>query len=173
MATQSRDYPPELIDKALALAATIGLRSAAEQLAIPYPTVQAWTKHPRNAERWAELRRIHAPKWRERAAIPLEELVDSYSEKLVKALQKADESLEKMEPRDIPNYIRSIAVAQGVAADHVAKLRGQPTHVTQVNFNAPQLEQAMQELLNQAVDSTAEELPALPAQAEDPGPDGP
>lgn len=160
----ARDYPDDFVDKALALAATIGIRPAARQLEIPFQTLDRWTKHPEAAARWSELRRIHAPKWRERAAVPLEQLVDEYSEALAKALAKADRAIEEMDPKDLGNFIRSIAVAQGVAADHVGKLRGQPTHVTEVNVNVPQLEQAMQKLLNEAetVDGSAEELPELP-----------
>jgi hypothetical protein len=162
----SRDYPPEVVDKALELAAAIGIRPAAQQLEIPYQTIHGWTRHPDFTERWSEHRRVNAPKWRDRAAIRLEELVDEYSAALAAAVERADEAIESMDPRDLGNFIRSIAVAQGIAADHVAKLRGQPAQVHELHANVRQLEAALETLrleAGQAIDTTAEEL--LPAAA--------
>ena len=157
------EYDDDFKLKALELAAAIGQRPAARQLQIPAGTVQEWCKHPKYVERYSELRKQQAPKWRERAAATLEELVDGYTQLEVDALSKAAEVIEKneLEPRDVANFLRSVAVAKGVTADHVAKLRGQPTHIVERRADPVQLEQAMAKLLN-SVESTAEELPPAP-----------
>lgn len=163
----SRDYPDDFVDKALELAAAIGIRPAARQLSIPVSTLDVWTKQPDHLERWAELRRVHAPKWRARAAITMEQLVDEYALLEAKALEKAKEALPDLDPRDVANFVRSIAVAKGVTADHVGKLRGQPTQIVEHTVNAERLEAAMAKLLEEAetVEGTATELPA-PAEIE-------
>jgi hypothetical protein len=157
----SRDYPDDLVQKALELGAAIGIRPAAKQLEVPFQTIHGWTKHPDYAPRWAELRHQHAPAWRKRMAATLEELVDDYTAYEAKVLEDVTgRDLEKLETRDVGNLLRSVAVAKGVTADHVGKLRGQPDVVVERRVDAAQLEQAMQRLLEQApaVDSTAEEI---------------
>ena len=156
----SRDYPESFVLKALELAAAIGFRPAARQLEINEATIRNWTRQADYVEKWSELRKHNAPKWRERAAATLEELVDGYTQLEVDALKEATKALEKLEPRDVATLLRSVAVAKGVNADHVAKLRGQPDKVVEHRLDVGQLEQAMQELLEQAnpTDSTAEEI---------------
>ena len=124
-----RDYPEDFVLKALELAAAIGQRPAAEQLEMPYETLHSWTKMPEHAERWSELRRVNAPKWRARAAVPLEDLVDEYAELQAKALKKAGKAVDEMDPKDVGNFLRSIAWAQSSAADQANRLRGHATHV--------------------------------------------
>lgn len=167
----SRDYPADFVDKALELAAAIGIRPAARQLEVNEATIRGWTKHPEAVERYADLRKHHAPKWRERAAATLEELVDGYTQLEVDAMEKAAGAIEHLEPRDVANFLRSVAVAKGVTADHVAKLRGQPSQIVERRIDAAQLEQAMAALLGAGtVDADAEviEAEALPAPAPDP-----
>lgn len=172
----SRDYPPEVVDKALELGATIGVSAAARRLAIPRGTVDQWTRHPDYVERWAELRRINAPKWRERAAMTMEELVDEYASVEADALDKAKQQLPELEPRDMANFLRSVATAKGITADHVGKLRGQPAVIVEHTINAERIEQAMTALLkvaDETVEGTAvevtepvEALPAPPAESD-------
>ena len=154
-------YTQDVIHKTLELAAAIGVKPAAKQMDIPRGTVDSWTRQPQYSELWAELRRLNAPKWHARAAVPLEDLVDEYGETLAKALKRATRQLDEIPPRDLGNFIRSIAVAHGVASDHVGKLRGQPTQVVEHVHSAERLEKGMQLLLEQAaaIDSTAEEIP--------------
>ena len=156
----SREYPPEIVDKALELGAAIGVNAAARQLAIPRGTIDGWTRHPDYSQRWAELRRVNAPKWRERAAIPLEDLVDSHGKLLAKAMKRAEENIDELEPKDLGNFIRSVAWAQSAAADAAGKLRGQPTHIVEHTHSAAQLETGLRRLLEEAtaIDSTAEEI---------------
>ena len=168
----SRDYPEDFVNKALELAAAIGIRPAARQLEVSEGTIRGWTKHPEALERYAELRKHNAPKWRERAAATLEELVDGYTQLEVDAMEKAAGAIEHLEPRDVANFLRSVAVAKGVTADHVAKLRGQPDRIIERRVDAAQLEQAMAKLLG-TVDVDAEDITdveALPAPAPDPDP---
>ena len=158
-----RDYTVDFVDKALELAAAIGQRPAARQLEIPYETLKAWTKHPDNAERWSELRRLNAPKWRARAAVPLEDLVDEYAELQAKALKKAGKAVDEMDPKDVGNFLRSIAWAQSSAADQANRLRGHATHVHEHRItDVTRLDAAMEQLRLEAakadVDSTAEEI---------------
>ncbi len=154
---KSLEYTPELKDKALELAATVGYRAASKQLDVAWQTIQGWAKHPANVERWAELRRNNAPVWRSRAAATMEELVDEYTDLEAHALTKAKGAFDQLEPRDVGNFLRSVAVAKGVTADHVGKLRGQPTHIIEQRADPAQLEKAMMKLL-ESVDSTAEDI---------------
>jgi hypothetical protein len=154
----SRLYPPAFVDKALELASAIGMRSAARALEMPYSTLERWTKHEDYAARWSELRRDHAPRWRARAAATMEELVDEYAQLEAKTLVEASGAVDKLDRRDVGNFLRSIAVAKGVTADHVSKLRGQPNVIVERRYDAAALEQAMQQLLD-----SAEELPELPS----------
>lgn len=164
---QERNYPEDVKLKALELAATLSCREAARQLDIPRGTLQKWIKHPDYAERYATMRKENAPKWRERAAATLEELVDGYTQLEVDALKNAAQALEsgKMEPRDVANFLRSVAVAKGVNADHVAKLRGQPNIIVERRADPVQLEQAMAALLAQTVDHDGEPEELPPAEA--------
>jgi hypothetical protein len=163
----SRDYPDEFVYKALELAATTSTRSAAEALEMPESTLRHWTTQPDYQERWVELRRINAPKWRERMAVPLEDIVDSYAELERKALEKAQTALENLDPKDVGNFLRSISWAKNHTAEAAGKLRGQPSQVVEHRVTAGQLEKGLAELEQlakaaAAVESTAEELPALP-----------
>jgi len=169
----SRDYPEDFVDKALELAAAIGIRPAARQLEVSEGTIRGWTKHPEALERYAELRKQNAPKWRERAAATLEELVDGYTKLEVDAMEKAAAAIDELEPRDVANFLRSVAVAKGVNADHVAKLRGQPNVVVERRIDAAQLEQAMAALLGAGTVDADEvtdvtEVEALPAPEPEP-----
>jgi hypothetical protein len=168
MARKTKDYTPELKDKALELAASIGLKAAGTQLGVPWQTIQTWAKHPDNAERWSELRRIHAPAWRARAAIPLEDLVDEYGELQAKTLRKAAKLVDedKLEPKDVGNFLRSIAWAQNSAGTQANQLRGHATHVTEHRIvDVAKLDAAMEQLALEAaktpydVESSAEEIP--------------
>lgn len=149
MAT-ARDYPEDTVHKALELAAAIGIRAAGRSLEIPEKTIRNWASNPAYSERWAELRRVNAPKWRARAAVPLEDLVDEYAVTLAEALRIAHDQITELDPKDLGNFIRSIAVAHGVASDHVGKLRGQPTQIVEHTVNAERLEAAMTALLEEA-----------------------
>ncbi len=154
---KSLEYTPELKDKALELAAVIGYRPASLQLDIAWQTIQGWAKHPDYVERWAELRRNNAPVWRSRAAATMEELVDEYTDLEAHALTKAKGAFDQLEPRDVGNFLRSVAVAKGVTADHISKLRGQPTHIIEQRADPAQLEKAMLAILD-TVNSDAVEL---------------
>jgi hypothetical protein len=158
MARKTKDYTPELKDKALELAASIGLKAAGTQLGVPWQTIQTW----------AELRRIHAPAWRARAAIPLEDLVDEYGELQAKTLRKAAKLVDedKLEPKDVGNFLRSIAWAQNSAGTQANQLRGHATHVTEHRIvDVAKLDAAMEQLALEAaktpydVESSAEEIP--------------
>jgi hypothetical protein len=167
-------YPDDVIEKALTLAATIGIRPASRELQIPHQTISAWTSKPAWSERWADLRKHDAPKWRERAAATLEELVDGYTAIEVAALERAQQALGELEPRDVGTFVRSIATAKGITAEHVAKLRGQPDKVVEHRYDADKLESAMAKLL-ESVAGEAEEITdaveALPAPPEETGPE--
>lgn len=143
----SRDYPEEFVQKALELGAAIGMRPAARQLEFPYATLEKWTKHPDYAARWSELRLQHAPAWRKRMAASLEELVDDYTDLQAEVLVKTKDEFKNLEPRDLGNLLRSLAVAQGITADHVGKLRGQPDVIVERRIDARQLEEAAMALL--------------------------
>jgi hypothetical protein len=152
-------YPPEVKEKALELAAAIGIVAAGERLDIPFQSIHRWTQHPDYSERWVELRRVNAPKWRARAAVKLENLVDEYGELQAKALRRANEEVDELPAKDVGNFLRSVAWAQSTAADQAGRLRGQPAQIVEHRVNSEQLEASMQRLLSEAVDSTAEEVP--------------
>jgi hypothetical protein len=148
-------------DKALQLAAVIGIRPAARQLKMSYCTLRDWTvKQPK---RWAEIRKVEAPAWRERIAVPLEDLVSEYVDVQKELLEQLRGKREDLDTRDISTALRSVSVAMGIGSDKVEKFRDRPDHTVEHKISAEQLERAMERLLTEGetVDSTAEELPAL------------
>jgi hypothetical protein len=156
--TGTRKYSDEAVEQALELASVIGIREAAKQLGINPSTLSAWTRSPTWLQRWSELRKHNAPKWREKIAVPMEDLVSRYVALQERLVEKFEEEVDNLDPRDLGNSLRSLAVAMGVTTDKAERLRDRPDTVVEHKISAAQLERAMERLLGESVDSTATEI---------------
>lgn len=147
----AKKYSELQIEEGLLAAATLGIRPAARRLDIPWETVRDWTKH--HQERYAELRTTVAAKVREQAAATWEDHAQELLDLQGELVQGFRTELDRIEPKDKPNAIKAVNVAAGIATDKANSLRDRPTVTVEHNINMPQIDKAIDVLLNRgAVD---------------------
>ena len=133
---------------ALELAATVGVKPAAEHLGVARASIYRWIDmYPRY---WSDLKAGDREAQRRNIAGQLENLADRYAAAEHDALDRAEELLPHTDAKGTAALIRAFAGGRGVAAAGARSMRDEDRERTEVTINVPQLERAMQALLNQA-----------------------
>lgn len=133
---------------ALELAATVGVKPAAEHLGVARASIYRWIDmYPRY---WSDLKAGDREAQRRNIAGQLENLADRYAAAEHDALDRAEELLPHSGAKEVAALIRAFAGGRGVAASGARQMRDEDRELTEVTINVPQLEQAMQALLKQA-----------------------
>lgn len=129
-------YSPQEKDRGmLALIMTSGNARAASRVLeaegerVPHQTLDFWRK--KDHSRYQELEDTYAARIRNNLALDCETLAKAYSALERETLIRAQQTLPKLEPKDLPNAARSYAVAKAVQIDKSALLRGLPTQITE------------------------------------------
>ena len=145
---------------AMELAATVGVKPAAEHLGISRASIYRWIDmYPTY---WSDLKKGDRAAQKLNIAGQLENLADRYTAFEHEALDRAETLIKTADAKGAAALIRASSGARGVAAVGAARMREEDREVIEHQINVPQLEQAMQALLGQApqpvlVENVAEE----------------
>lgn len=142
-------FPEESAKAGLELAATIGIKPAARELGVSTTTIYSWQR--RYPSYWSDLRAGEAAAFKQGFATRLEDLADRYAETEQDALDKVDKLLESgaLGAKDVAALIKAMGSSRGVATVGARAVRGEDK-AQELNINFPQLEAAMEQLLNNA-----------------------
>jgi transposase-like protein len=161
MKVEEREYSDEERQAALELAATAGVKPAAEHLGLSRSTIYRWIdKYP---QLWSDLKAGDRSAGRRRIADRLEDLADRYaaSEHDLLAKIEAGEIAAK-DAKEAAALLKAMGSNRGVAVAGVRSITGE-ADVVEHNINFPALEAAMERLLDGA--APAKPLP-VPNEAE-------
>jgi hypothetical protein len=140
----------------IALLVTGSATEAAKQTTIPRKTLETWRNS--EAEMYANLSREYGPLITAAVTAQVTESIQGYGEIIRKLVTKLDENTDRIDPRDIPNAIKSVQAAQGQAIDKRQLLTGQATERVE-HLDAQDLIADIRKMVSPhgSVDSTAEE----------------
>lgn len=143
-------YPEEFQRAALELAAVVGIRAAGRQLHISKTSITRWVED--HAEYWSELRSGNVEAQKVGFAQRLEDLAENYTATEQDAIERAQELLADgdLDAKELAALIKALGSSRGVATAGARAIRGEDRTAQEVNVNFPQLERAMEALLNGA-----------------------
>jgi hypothetical protein len=120
---------------------------------VPPSTLDHWKKvaHP---ERYEQLR----TEWEKRRDLDAAERMDALVSRALdieeEILEKTAEKVDKIDPRDLANAFKNLAIGSGVLQDKSDRLRGKPAVVVEHQHNLlPQIERALAELEREAMEA--------------------
>jgi hypothetical protein len=140
----AKRYSEEDIERGLMAAATLGLRPAERETGIPESTLRGWIDH--YPDRYAQIRRDEAPKWRARAASAFEDVVEGLTDVEWDLLEQMKEKADTLDGRDTANALKSVAIAKGINADKANVLRGMPTEAVEHKISFELVSKAIAQL---------------------------
>lgn len=142
---------------ALELAAVVGMKPAARQLGIDRSQLYRWVDmYP---QYWSDLRAGQPEAHRKGIAQRLEDLAERYGEAEHDALDRAEELLGTADPKELAALIKAMGSSRQAATLGARTVLGEATSVTDVHIDFPQIEQAMEALLNQGAPQPALQVP--------------
>jgi hypothetical protein len=168
MASLSRRYSPEQVDRGLLAYAVTGNYATARELlqqqgiAVPRKTLEHWVKKL-HRERFVQLSNDHAGQYVEAMKADLRAIVARANDATLDALDKTSADFSKLEPRDQAGAARNIATVGAIAMDKLAALEGRPAAIVNHELNADDLLLKVQQIVGSkwqpdVIDSTATEL---------------
>lgn len=162
--TPENAYSVEERHAALELAASVGVKPAAEQLGVPRGTIYRWINfYP---QLWSDLRAGDPEVQRKGIARRLDDLAERYTDTEHEILDKIETMLASgatLDAKSLAALVKSVGSSRHGATVGARAVLGEPDRVEHT-INFPQIEQAMERLLEQG------RAPALPVpnEAEEP-----
>lgn len=148
--------------RAVELAAVHGVKATAEHLGIGLKTLEGWC-YRKHRKQYSEFREGKISEWRAGFAAKMEDLAEQYgdaervaAELALKQLQSGD-----LDAKELAALIKSMGSSRTAAAATGSKARGEPDHKDILEINFPQLEQAMEAMLEGAAARRALPVPNL------------
>jgi hypothetical protein len=126
---------------------------------IPRPTLDVWATRL-HADRYQRIATEVVPKIHERIATEAEDLAQAYADAERTALDRLNETLDELDPKDVATAIRNLATSRGISIDKAALLRGRPTQIIEHRDPADIARElaAMRPDVFEYVDEDAEEI---------------
>lgn len=154
MERSTYEYDEEEIHAALELAASVGVKPAADKLGLNRSSIYRWiNKYP---QFWSDLRAGDPNVGRRKVAQRLEDLADRYLSAEHDLLEKIEDGkIEVKDAKEAAALAKAMGSSRHAAIAGVRTISGE-SDVVQHNINFPALEQAMERLLEGA------QPPALP-----------
>ena len=144
---------------ALELGAAVGRNAAVRQLGIAKSTFQRWTEQ--YPEFWSDLRAGDREAQKHGFAQRLEDLADQYTAMEFAALERAEKLIRTADAKELAALVKAMGGSRGVATVGARGFRGEDHEVVDHNINFPQLERAVEAVLDRAGPP-----PALPVRNE-------
>lgn len=145
---KAREFLPEEKKAALEYAAVHGIRAAGRAFDVSHTTILSWEDE--FPELWSELRAGTEEAHKIGFARRLEDLAEGYAGVERAALERAEHLIPGANAKELAALVKAMGSARGVATTGARTVRGDPDNVTEVQINFPQLEKAMERLLDQA-----------------------
>lgn len=130
----SGPYGPHVVDAALTVyAITRSSPKAAEAAGVSAETVLDWAKR-KFRDRFHEIQTRESARIEAQAANRARTIFEKAGHAEEMYLDKITDPgfIEKLEPRDVANTLRNVSTVKGINTDHMLKLEGRPTNVTEV-----------------------------------------
>lgn len=154
-----RNFTQEDRRAALRLAISIGRRAAVRQLGISSASFQRWTEM--EAEYWSSLRAGDPEQQQAQFAGRLEDLAEQYVDAELDALERAQKLIKTADAKETAALIKAMGSSRGLATVNARATRGQDADKLDVNINFPQIEQALERILDTAGTQSALPVPNL------------